>query len=189
MTDNVVVLVFQTEYWMTFIYEGALALYSVAMFVGMHTRKRMKNEAAIRAVLTSFLRSGVSSPPNLAPRRGYHSLNPEVKAMVDGYWKRCFETLHVVDEEEVKPLASGMTAGGGLVGFGISGSYGSIIQSHPSVRPGLGARNGLLWNVVVTFGDPGGEDELAFEGWDNMVRECCRWEVMGDRCALVTLCI
>ena len=104
----------------------------------------------------------------------YRSLNPEVKAMVDGYWKRCFETLRVVDEEDVNPLASGMAAGGGLVGFGIGGSYGEHNSKPPlrgtGVLGGLGARNDLLWNVMVTFGGPGGGDELAFEDWDNMVR-------------------
>ena len=175
VTDNDIALVCQTEYWMSFIYKGALALYSVAMFAGTHTRKKMKNSAAIRVVLTRFLRSSVSSPQNQGPPAAmYRSLNPEVKAMVDGYWKRCFETLRVVDEEDVNPLASGMAAGGGLVGFGIGGSYGEHNSKPPlrgtGVLGGLGARNDLLWNVMVTFGGQGGGDELAFEDWDNMVR-------------------
>ena len=48
----------------------------------------------------------------------YRSLNPEVKAIVDGYWKRCFEMLRMVDEEDVNPLASGMAAGGALLASG-----------------------------------------------------------------------
>ena len=79
---------------------------------------------------------------------------PQVKAMVDGNWKRCFGTLRVVEEEDVNPVASGMAAGSGLVGFGISGV----------VLSGLGARNDLLWNIMITFGCPGGGDELAFGG-------------------------
>ena len=97
VTDNDIALIYQTEYWMSFIYEGALALYSVAMFAGAHTRKKMKNSAAIHAILTRFLRSSVSSPQNQGPTAAmYRSLNPDVKAIVDGYWKRCFETLRVV---------------------------------------------------------------------------------------------
>jgi hypothetical protein len=32
-----------------------------------------------------------------------------------------------------------------------------------------GARNDLLWNVVLALEGPGGGDELAFEDWDNLV--------------------
>ena len=39
MTDNDIALVCQTEYWLSFIYKGALALYSVAMFAGTHTQE------------------------------------------------------------------------------------------------------------------------------------------------------
>ena len=64
MTDNVIALICQTEYRMSFIYKDALALYSVAMFAGTNTRKEMKNSAAIRAVFTRFLKSNVLSPQN-----------------------------------------------------------------------------------------------------------------------------
>ena len=104
----------------------------------------------------------------------YRSLNPRVKPTVDGYWKRCFETLRVVDEEDVNPHASGMAAGGGLVGFGIGGSYGEHNSKAPlrgtNVLDGLDARNDLLRNVMVTFDCLGGGDELANEDWDNIVR-------------------
>jgi len=43
VTDNDIALVFQLEYRMSFI---VLAFYTVA---GTHTRRRMKNSAAIRA--------------------------------------------------------------------------------------------------------------------------------------------
>ena len=108
------------------------------------------------------------------PAAMYRSLKPKVKAMVDGYRKQCFETLRVVDEEDVSQLASGTAAGGGLVGFGIGGSYREHNSKPPlhrtGVLSGLGARNDLLWNVMVTFGGPGGGDELAIEDWNNMVR-------------------
>jgi hypothetical protein len=47
VTDNNIALVYQTDYWMSFIYKGALALYSVAMFTDAHThtRKKMMNSA------------------------------------------------------------------------------------------------------------------------------------------------
>ena len=67
--------------------------------------------------------------------------------MVDGYWKRYFETLRVVDEEDVNTLASGMAAGGGLVSFRIEGSYGERTSKPPlrgaGVLRGSGARNDL----------------------------------------------
>ena len=93
------------------------------------------------------------------------SLNSVVKAMVDRYWKQCIATLRVADEEDVEPLASGMAASGDLVGFGIGSSYGERNSKHGTgVLGSVGTRNDLLWNVMVTFGCPGGGDELAFGG-------------------------
>jgi len=39
VTDNDIALVCRTEYWMSFIYKGALALYSVAMPARTRTRR------------------------------------------------------------------------------------------------------------------------------------------------------
>ena len=51
--------------------------------------------------------------------------------MVDGYWKRCFETSRVINEEDVNPLASGMAAGEALLASGLAAATGSIIQATP----------------------------------------------------------
>ena len=42
VTDNDIAIACQTEYWLSFIYKGTLALYSVAMFADTHTCKKMK---------------------------------------------------------------------------------------------------------------------------------------------------
>ena len=65
------------------------------------------------------------------PAAVYRSLNSDLRAMVDKYSEQCIETIRVVDEETARPFASGVAAGGGLVGFRIGGSYGGIIQSTP----------------------------------------------------------
>ena len=62
-----------------------------------------------------------------------------------------------------------MAAGSDLVGFGIgSDSYGERNSKPPfhgtDVLGSVGARNNLLWSVMVTFGGPGGGDELTFGG-------------------------
>jgi hypothetical protein len=67
-----------------------------------------------------------------------------------------------------------MATSGGVVGFWIGGSYVAHNSKPPlrgiGVLGEFGARNDLLWSVMVTFGGPGGRDGLAFGDWDNMVR-------------------
>jgi hypothetical protein len=93
-TDNDIAVMFQTEYWMSLIHKGALALYSVAMFPGTHAQENAELGRHPHA-LHALLRSGVSIPQDQGPPAAMHwSLNPEVKAMV---------TLRVVDEEDVNP--------------------------------------------------------------------------------------
>ena len=53
------------------------------------------------------------------------------------------------------------------------------LQIHPSVRLVILGGWDLLWNVMVTFGGPGGGHELAFEGWDNVVRVDCASAAVG----------
>ena len=142
---------------MSIIFKDARALYSVAMFTGTHTGNEMNNPAAIRTVFTRLEPNQRAEPAKPAPPAVmYRSLNPEVKAVVDRYWKRCFETLRVAGEEDIYPFASRMAAGSNLVGFGISSSYGGHNSKSPLHGTGvlgrLGARNDLLWNVMVTFG-------------------------------------
>ena len=80
----------------------------------------------------------------------------------------------MIDEEHVNPLATGMAAGGWLVGFGIGGSPGGYISKPPlrgtGVLGGFGARNDLQWNIMVMSGGLSGGDELAFVDWGTMVR-------------------
>jgi hypothetical protein len=97
--------------------------------LGRHVRrhKRMKNSAAIRAVLTRFLRSSLSSPRNQgAPDATYRSLNLEVKAMVDGYWKRSTRRIST-------PLQAEWLLAVALLALASAAATESIIQSHPSV--------------------------------------------------------
>ena len=171
VTDSNTALVCQTEYWMSFIYQGALALYSVAMFASMHTCKKMKNSAAIRAVLTRL--SSVSSLQNQAfPVAMYRSLNSVIKAMVARYWKQCIETLHVADED---PLRAEWLLAATLLASGLAATAtGSVIQSHPStgltflvawVREIICC--GALW---LRLGVQAAETSSHLEDWDNMVR-------------------
>ena len=86
VTDNVIELVYQTEYWMSFICKGALALYSVAIFTVTHTRKKMKNSAAIRAILTRFLRGSVSGPQNQGPRAAMYAAETSLRLRIRITW-------------------------------------------------------------------------------------------------------
>jgi hypothetical protein len=61
----------------------------------------------------------------------YPSLNSEVKAMVDGYWKRCFETLCVVDEEDVNPLRVGWLLAVAWLASGSAAAMGAYFKATP----------------------------------------------------------
>ncbi|KAG8757856.1 hypothetical protein FRC14_001325 [Serendipita sp. 396] len=156
-----------TEVWMSFIFKAALVLYSLAVCAPLPMRRKMKLSPSLRTALVRFLRTGLtigSQANNL-----YRSLNPEVRGILEEYWRRIGETLKVIDAEE-DPLAP-TTAAGGLIGYGIGGSYDLHLGAKPPARgTGMfaGARAELLWSVMS--GTAAQNDLQAFEEWDYMLR-------------------
>ncbi|KAG8823748.1 hypothetical protein FRC17_009239 [Serendipita sp. 399] len=156
-----------TEVWMSFIFKAALVLYSLAVCASLPMRRKMKLSPSLRTALVRFLRTGLtlgSQANNL-----YRSLNPEVRSILEEYWRRIGETLKVIDAEE-DPLAP-TAAAGGLIGYGIGGSYDLHLGAKPPARgTGMfaGARADLLWSVMS--GTAAQNDLQAFEEWDYMLR-------------------
>ena len=152
MTDNGIVIIYQTEYWMPFIYNGALALYSVAMIANTHTHKKMKDSAAICAVLTRFLRSSMSSPQNQGlPAAVYRSLNSEIKAMVDRTGSSALRRYARLTKRTTTPLRVEWLLVVALLASGSAAAIGSTLQSHPSVGPAslVGWAHGTIYSGTL----------------------------------------
>jgi hypothetical protein len=104
-------------------------LHSVAMFSGMHMRKKMKNPAAIHAVLTHFIRSSMPCPQNQAPLSGdvllADLLSSDIKQMGIGSnaLRRCAWSMRRTST----PLQVEWLSVGGLLASGSAGAMGSII--------------------------------------------------------------
>ncbi|PVG00871.1 hypothetical protein CPB86DRAFT_753904 [Serendipita vermifera] len=156
-----------SEMWMSFVFKAALALYSLAVAAPMPMRQKMKSSPALRGCLTRFLRMGTTmNTPQNTMHRG---LPHEVRATVEEYWKRIGETLRVIDGEE-DPLAP-TSAAGGLIGYGLGGSYDLHLGAKPPARgTGMfaGSRADLLWSIMSTSAVQ--NDGQAFEEWDYMLR-------------------
>jgi SWI/SNF chromatin-remodeling complex subunit SWI1 len=158
---------FISDAWMSFVFKAALAIYSFAVLAPLPMRRKMKSSPALRTALSRFLCAGtaIRSPLNTM----YRELPPEARVTVEEYWKRVGETLKVIDAEE-DPLAP-TAAAGGLIGYGIGGSYDQHLGAKPPARgTGMfgGARQELLWSVMSSSAALG--DVQLFEEWDYLLR-------------------
>jgi SWI/SNF chromatin-remodeling complex subunit SWI1 len=154
--------------WMSFVFKAALAIYSLAVVAPLPMRHKMKASPSLRGALVRFLCVGTTM--NSTQNNLYRSLSIETRTSVEEYWKRIGETLKVIDAEE-DPLASTSSGAGGVIGYGIGGSYDQHLGAKPPARgTGMfgGARQELLWSVMST--SAAGNDVQAFEEWDYMLR-------------------
>lgn len=157
-----------TEQWLSFILKVAQALYSLAICAPLPMRRKMKLSPSLRGALTRHLRIGTTN--NTAVNGIYRALQPDVRGIVDEYWRRLGETLKVIDAEE-DPLAPTSTGAGGVIGYGIGGSYDLHLGAKPPARgTGMfaGSRGDMLWSIMVASAIQ--NDAQAFEEWDYMLR-------------------
>jgi SWI/SNF chromatin-remodeling complex subunit SWI1 len=156
-----------SDVWMSFVFKAAHAIYSLAVAAPLPMRRRMKSSPSLRGALTRYLKMG--STTGTAPNLLHRTLSQDTRTTVEEYWKRVGETLKVIDAEE-DPLATTSSAGG-LIGYGIGGSYDLHLGAKPPARgTGMfgGNRQELLWSVLLTSAVH--NDNTAFEEWDYMLR-------------------
>lgn len=156
-----------SDVWMAFVFKAALAIYSLVVSAPLPMRRKMKASPSLRGALTRFFKMGTST--GTAPNMLHRTLAQETRTAVEEYWRRIGETLKVIDAEE-DPLAPTSSAGG-LIGYGIGGSYDLHLGAKPPARgTGMfgGNRQELLWSVMLTSAVQ--NDNVAFEEWDYMLR-------------------
>jgi hypothetical protein len=156
-----------SDVWMSFVFKAAQAIYSLAVAAPLPMRRKMKSSPSLRGSLARYLKMGTTA--GTAPNVLHRTLPLDTKSTVEDYWKRVGETLKVIDAEE-DPLATTSSAGG-LIGYGIGGSYDLHLGAKPPARgTGMfgGNREELLWSVLLTSAVQ--NDNVAFEEWDYMLR-------------------
>lgn len=161
----------QNEQWLSFILKVALCIYSLVVLAPTPIRRKMKSSPSFRSSLTRFLRACTRDREMNVTQAGslFRNMVPIARDNIEQYWRRIVEILRVIDEEE-DPLATFSSGGGGgMVGFGIGGSYGEHNSKPPPRGTGIlgGTRSDFLWGAMWQAATA---DPLLFEDWENLVR-------------------